>query len=77
MKNPARLRYPACPSPGVRPPRRVSSIVQSFSRAHGYTHARPVRARGTPIEVLLLLNFLPSLMGQPASMRANAQVVRP
>lgn len=77
MNNPARMRYPACPSPGARPPREASSIVQSFARTRGYTDAPSVRGRGIPIEVLLLLNLLPSPRGLPACMRANARVVQP
>ena len=77
MKNPARLTYPPRPTRGARPPWEVSSIVQSFSRTRGYTHAPTARDRGIPIEVLLLSNFLSSPMGLPACMRATAREVRP
>jgi hypothetical protein len=50
-------------TPGKRPDRGESSIIQYFPRARRRTHARTLVRGHRTIELLLLLNFLPLYRG--------------
>jgi hypothetical protein len=54
-----RLKFGPPETPGKRPDRGESSIIQYFPRARRLTHARALGRGPRTIELLLLLNFLP------------------
>lgn len=57
-----RLKFGPPKTPGKRPDRGESSIIQYFPRARRRTHARAL-GRGPRTIELLLLNFLPLYRG--------------
>ena len=63
MKNPAAPKIRPRETPGKRPHRGESSIIQYFPRARRRTHARALVRGHRTIELLLLLNFLPLYRG--------------
>ncbi len=63
MKNLAAPKIRPHETPGKRPHRGESSIIQYFSRARRHTHARTLVRGHRTIELLLLLNFLPLYRG--------------
>ncbi len=58
----AKLKFGQPETPGKRPHRGESSIIQYFPRARRRTHARTL-VRGHRTIELLLLNFLPLYRG--------------
>ena len=58
-----RLKFGPPETPGKRPDRGESSIIQYFPRARRLTHARALGRGPRTIELLLLLNFLPLYRG--------------
>ena len=58
-----RLKFGPPETPGKRPDRGESSIIQYFPRARRRTHARALVGGYRTIELLLLLNFLPLYRG--------------
>jgi hypothetical protein len=63
MKNPAAPKICLRETPGKRPHRGESSIIQYFPRARRRTDARTLVRGHRTIELLLLLNFLPLYRG--------------
>jgi hypothetical protein len=59
----AKLKFGQPETPGKRPHRGESSIIQYFPRARRRTHARTLVRGHRTIELLLLLNFLPLYRG--------------
>jgi hypothetical protein len=57
------LKFGPPETPGKRPDRGESSIIQYFPRARRRTHARALGRGDRTIELLLLLNFLPLYRG--------------
>ena len=57
------LKFGPPETPGKRPDRGESSIIQYFPRARRLTHARALGRGPRTIELLLLLNFLPLYRG--------------
>lgn len=53
------LKFGQPETPGKRPDRGESSIIQYFPRARRRTHVRALVRGHRTIELLLLLNFLP------------------
>jgi hypothetical protein len=58
-----RLKFGPPETPGKRPDRGESSIIQYFPRARRRTHARALGRGPRTIELSLLLNFLPLYRG--------------
>jgi hypothetical protein len=58
-----KLKFGPPETPGKRPDRGESSIIQYFPRARRRTHARALGRGPRTIELLLLLNFLPLYRG--------------
>jgi hypothetical protein len=63
MKNLAAPKIRPHKTPGKRPHRGESSIIQYFPRARRRTHARALGRDPRTIELSLLLNFLPLYRG--------------
>lgn len=69
MKNLVGMNNLLAETPGGRPARGGSSIIQFFPRTRDWTPARALGLGERPIELSLLLNFLPS----PGDARALAR----
>lgn len=72
MKNLPRMKDHPAGTPGGRPARDGSSIAQFFPRARECTYARANAGAERPIELSLLLNFLPSSGDARTCVRARA-----
>lgn len=73
MKDILHVRNLMPESPGQRRVCGRSSIIQSFTRAHEYTHAPPGIRGEAPLEVLLLLKFLPLSRDARAALRVRTR----